>query len=295
MKKVLVTGASGMLGSALCPLLERHGWEVYPTDIRADKGGMELLDIQDKRQLERLAALRRPDVIFHLAAETDVDRCEREKEYAWSANVNGTKNIAEICRKEKILMVYISTSGVFDGRKATPYTESDEPNPINVYAKTKWEGEQAVMSLLKEYFIVRAGWMFGGYDKDKKFVGKIINLLKTQKRIKAVSDKFGSPTFTEDLSCSMAELINRGSWGLYHAVNQGCCSRYDMACKIVEYLSLDDVRVEPVGSDAFSLDAKRGNSEVLDSSKLGSLGIHTRPWQDALKEYVAGFKGLFKR
>ncbi|MBN3038358.1 MAG: dTDP-4-dehydrorhamnose reductase [Candidatus Omnitrophica bacterium] len=285
--RVLVTGGAGMLGSSLCPALMKRGYEVIATD-KIPEEKIECLDVTEGEKVNAMIQEFSPQIVFHLAAETDVDKCEKEVEHAFLTNALGTENIALACQRQNIIMVYISTGGVFDGEKEEPYTEFDQPNPRNVYSKAKWEGEKIVQNLMKRYYIVRAGWMFGGGHIDKKFVGKIISLLSDKNELNVVNDKFGSPTFTEDLSLALLELVQTGRYGLYHIANQGRCSRFEMAREIVQYLGRKDVKINPISSDAFPLPAYRIKSETLENFKLNVLNIFTmRRWEEALQEYVA--------
>lgn len=286
--KILVTGAAGMLGSALCPTLTQRGHTVFATDLAPVDEGIEYLDVRSYKQIEEIVEKVKPDMMMHLAAETDVDKCELEPDHAFLTNTIGTQNVALVCQKESIVMVYISTIGVFCGDKPEPYTEFDNPNPINVYGRSKLEGEKIVQSLLDRYYIVRAGWMVGGGPKrDKKFVGKIIKQMNETTVLKAVTDKIGSPTYTVDFSKCLTDLIETGYYGLYHCTNKGYGSRYDVAKKIVEFLGRSDVTVEPVGSAYFPLPAARARSEMSRNYKLELLGKDTmRNWEEALKEYI---------
>lgn len=282
----LVTGANGMLGSTLCPVLAKHGYKVMPTDINTENSGMEFLDVRDFTQVKSLISQKKPDIIFHLAAETDVDKCEVEVDHAFMTNTYGTENIALACQEYNIPMVYISTCGVFDGKKTVPYNEFDTPNPISIYTKSKFEGEKIVEILLKKYFIFRAGWMMGGGKKDKKFIAKIVELIKTKNILTVVNDKRGCPTFTKDFSEGIIKVIGAGQYGLYHVTNKGSATRYDIACKIIEYLGRDDITVKPISSQEFPLPAPRPDSEVVDNHKIELLNIHVRPWEEALKDYL---------
>ena len=284
--KCLVTGANGMLGSALCPLLSVKGHEVIMTDINTPHARIGFLDVRDLKSVKEEIGKTKPDIIFHLSAETDVDKCQLQPDHAYITNTIGTENIALACQKHRIPMVYISTCGVFDGRKAEPYNEFDQPNPISVYTKSKYEGEKIVRSLLDNYFIFRAGWMIGGGKKDKKFVAKIVELLKTKDTLTVVEDKRGCPTFTKDFSECIIKIIGMGRYGLCHVTNEGIASRYDIACKIVEYMGRQDVKVKPISSGAFPLPAPRPDSEAVDNYKLRLLGIRMRKWEEALKEYL---------
>lgn len=285
--KALITGAEGMLGSALVPLLFSKGYEVFPTDINIADADTEYLDVRDFVKIKSYVKKIMPGIIFHLAAETNVDRCETEVEHAFISNAKGTENIALACKEYDIPMVYVSTGAVFDGDKEGGYTEEDKPNPISAYGKSKLKGENIVQSLLKKYYIVRAGWMIGGYDKDKKFVWKIIQLMKIKKEIPVVIDKKGSPTFTKDFASGILDILSTQKFGIYHCVNQGICSRFDIAKKIKEYLNRDDIILKPVTSEAFLLPAPRGRSEALINHKLSCMGINTmRHWEEALEEYL---------
>lgn len=284
--KALITGGNGMLGSALAPLLVESQYEVFLTDTISLSNNAQFLDIRDYAQVKLYIEKVKPDIIFHLAAETNVDRCELEPDHAFKTNVLGTKNIALACKEYNITMVYISTCGVFDGKKSSGYRESDIPSPISVYTKSKYEGEKEVQRLLSKYFIFRAGWMMGGGKKDKKFVAKIVELSKTQKILNVVNDKRGSPTFTKDFSEAIIKVIITDKFGLYHVTNEGAATRYDIACKIIEYLGKTDVLVKPIGSDEFPLPAPRPDSEVAENYNLKTLNIKIRPWTEALKEYL---------
>ncbi|MDQ1251998.1 MAG: dTDP-4-dehydrorhamnose reductase [Euryarchaeota archaeon] len=286
--RILVTGAGGMLGSALCPTLIKKGHEVLATDLTPDRNELSYLDVRSHKQIREVVEKTKPDMIMHLAAETDVDKCELEPNHAFLTNTVGTQNVALICQKNAIDLVYISTIGVFYGDKTEPYTEFDNPNPINIYGRSKLEGEIIVQRLLQKYYIVRAGWMVGGGPgKDKKFIGKIMRQIEEKKMLKAVNDKIGSPTYTVDFSSCLGNLIETGFYGLYHCTNKGYGSRFDVAKKIVEILGRKDVIVEPVSSAYFPLPAARARSEMSSNYKLELLGMNSvRNWEKALKEYI---------
>jgi dTDP-4-dehydrorhamnose reductase len=288
--KIFVTGASGGLGSALCPVLEKAGHQVLTSDlVSSDPSAypFDNLDIRDLSSVQKTVSAAKPDLVMHLAAETDVDKCEMEPDHAYRTNTIGTENIALVCQKLDLQMVYISTGGVFEGSKRTPYTEYDAPNPVSVYGRSKLDGEKVVQALVKRHYIFRAGWMIGGGKKDKKFVAKIVRLLQTQNELKAVSDKHGTPTFTYDMSDLIAKVIATGRYGLYHAVNARMTNRYEIAKKIVEILGKKDVKITPVNSSFFPLPAPRAESEAMVNYKLDLLGLNTMPrWEDSLKKYL---------
>ena len=263
------------------------------TDIAPEEDKIGYLDVRSHRQIEEIIEKTQPQMVMHLAAETDVDRCEIEPDHAFLTNTVGTQNVALVCQRKNIELVYISTIGVFYGDKFEPYTEFDNPNPINIYGQSKLEGEKIVQRLLQKYYIVRAGWMVGGGPrKDKKFIGKIIRQTKDAKVLKAVSDKIGSPTYTYDFSKSLGDLIETGFYGLYHCTNKGYASRYTVAKKIVELIGRPDITVEPVSSAYFPLPAARARSEMSRNYKLELLGMSpVRNWEKALEEYIELYWG----
>jgi dTDP-4-dehydrorhamnose reductase len=279
--QILVTGAKGMLGTDLCRVLEQEGHDIKATDI-------EDLDVQDSNLVQQTVTDFRPDCVLHLAALTDVDGCEREPERSFRTNTLGTQNIALACQSARAVMVYISTISVFDGSKCEPYTEFDMPNPQSWYSRSKYQGELIVEKLLSRYYIVRAGWMFGGGREDKKFVAKIMDLATGRPSLTIVDDKFGSPTYTLDIASGIEQLLHTGLYGTYHMVNTGgYCSRFEFAQAILEYAGNTSCKLEPVKSAWFPLPAPRPRMEAARNLNLELRGFNwMRPWQEALKDYV---------
>lgn len=280
--RILVTGAAGMVGSYVPSVFS--DWDLILTDHTP---GFDQLDIRDPRSVLKQISEAKPGFVLHLAAATDVDRCEQYPDEAWHANTIGTQNMALACQATGIPLIYISTAGVFSGGKPDPYIEHDSPAPANVYGHSKLAGEQIIESLLQRYYIVRAGWMVGGGAKDKKFVGKIARLLVDgRKELLAVNDKLGSPTYAKEMLSGIKTLVGTGYYGLYHMVNTGMCSRYDVALVVREALGVN-VKITPVSSAHFPLPAPRARSEAMRNLKLDLLGMnHMRPWQDAVRDYV---------
>jgi len=283
---ILVTGASGMTGSHLTEVYRED--ELYRTDLRESPGVHEM-DIRSIDQV--MATMRRvkPEMVIHLAAETDVDRCELEPDHAFRTNMVGTLNMTLACQKHDAELVYVSTAGVFDGTKADAYHEFDKPAPLNAYARAKLEGENIVQTLHPRHYVVRAGWMFGGKNQDKKFVGKIAaRCLEggVTAEIRAVNDKQGSPTYAKHFLEGVRQLSGTGFYGLYHMVNGGLATRYDIAVQVSAILQTG-TRVSAVSSDSFVLPAARPNSEYARNYKLDLMGLNRMPhWTDALREYL---------
>ena len=279
--RVLVTGAKGMLGTDLCQEWKTQGYEIYATDIQE-------MDVREPMQVQNAFGDLKPELVLHLAALTDVDGCECEPEEAYRTNTIGTQNMALACQKYTVPLVYISTISVFDGNKCEPYTEFDTPNPQSWYSRAKHEGEKVIERLLQRYYIVRAGWMFGGGKEDKKFVTKIIRLARQHDRLNIVDDKFGSPTYTIDLARGIEKLIHTHTYGTYHMVNTGgYCSRFEFAQAIIELANISSCRLLPVNSATFPLPAVRPRMEAARNFQFYLRGWDWMPtWKESLKEYI---------
>lgn len=292
--RVLITGAAGMLGSAVYPAMVAAGHDVVATDLKPrELAGLPMgrLDVRVYSEMVGAIERSRADLMLHLAAETDLETCEADPDHAYRTNTLGTHNAAVACQARDLLLVYISTAGVFDGEKDDgPYDEFDLARPINVYGKSKYEGELLVLRMVPKHFVIRAGWMVGGVDRDHKFVAKIINQLRAgATTIRAVTDKLGTPTYTEDFARNMLELIETPFYGRYHMACLGEGSRYDVAREIVEFYGRHDVNVVPVTSEAFADEypAPRPRSEMMRNYMLELRGMNRmRPWREALGEYL---------
>jgi dTDP-4-dehydrorhamnose reductase len=270
-----------MLGTDLCRILGERGHQVEATDI-------EEMDVRDYGLVRRTVADLRPDWVLHLAALTDVDGCEKDPDAAYHTNALGTQHVALACSENGATMLYVSTISVFDGTKCEPYTEFDTPNPQSWYSRAKFQGELMVQRLLERYYIVRAGWMFGGGPEDKKFVAKIMELAAERPSLNVVSDKFGSPTYTCDIAAGIERLPQTGLYGTYHMVNSGgYCSRHQFAQAILEAAENTTCSLVPVSSAEFPLPAPRPRMEAARNMQLELRGwTWMRPWQDALRQYV---------
>jgi dTDP-4-dehydrorhamnose reductase len=282
-RRMLVTGAGGMVGAYVTAVFA--DWTVELT--AGHGGGHKMLDVRDRAAVAAAVDAVRPEVVLHLAAATDVDRCEQEPDWAYANNAIGTENVVLACRASDATAVVVSTAAVFPGDRPEPYVEYDEPGPVNVYGRSKLAAERLAQSLWPRSYVVRAGWMIGGGTADKKFVGKIARLMLGGERlVRAVDDKVGSPVYARDFLVGVRSLLESERYGVYHVVNPGSCSRYEIALAVRDALGRADVDVLRVSSTQFPLPAPRGH-EAIRNLKLELLGFPAlRPWREALTEYV---------
>jgi dTDP-4-dehydrorhamnose reductase len=279
--KVIVTGASGLLGTELVKVIEqRH--EVIGLDHHQ-------LDITDYNKCEQLISSIHPDVIIHCAAYTFVDHAETEQDKAYLINANGTRNIAQIAEHIGAKMCYISTDYVFDGNCTIPYTEQDRTNPRTIYGKTKRDGELFIQTICSDYYIVRTSWMFGIHGNN--FVMTMLNLAKNKDIIQVVDDQFGSPTYSLDLSYFLLQLIETDKYGIYHVTNSGSCSWYEFATAIFEE-SNKLTKVVSCSTSDFPRPAPRPQYSVLDNMSIRANGFtELRHWREALIDFLRELRG----
>lgn len=269
MKKILITGGKGMIGQY---------FENFPFCYITNR---QELDVTNLKRVKEYIKSFNPTAIIHLAAETDVDFCEKNPNTAYKINSEGAKNVAEAAKQQNCLIVYLSTAAVFSGEGSKPFIIDDTPNPVNVYGKSKLEGERLVKKITDKYLIIRTGWIFGGFERDKKFVSLIANQIwNGSKKVSAVDDIYGCPTYGKDLASAISQLIDKKKLGIVHVVNKGYVSRFEIAIEIAKILD-PTVEIEPVKSTKFpAFNALRPKFEVIKSTVL------LRPWQQALKGYL---------
>lgn len=268
--KVLITGANGMLGQDLAPILEDEGYDVIETN-------RETLDITNFKQAQDVIAREKPDIVIHCAAYTNVDGAESDPETATKVNAEGTENIARICGEKNILMVYISTDYVFDGTKKEKYLPDDKTNPLGVYGRTKLEGEYAVQKHCKKYYIARTSWLYGHYGKN--FVETMISLTD-KPELKVVDDQIGCPTWTVELANAIAKLIEEeAEYGIYHICGSGETSWYEFAKEIFKLMG-QKVNLKPCTTEEFPRPAKRPKHSAMENNGI------CRNWKAALKDYI---------
>lgn len=279
--KVLVTGAKGQLGYDVVNELKKRNHEAIGV-------GSDKMDITDGASVEKIFKETKVDAVVHCAAYTLVDAAEDNKGLCMKVNVEGTKNIAKACKKIDAKMIYISTDYVFNGEGEKPWEPEDECTPLNVYGRSKYEGELAVEKYLDKYFIVRIAWVFG--INGKNFVKTMLNLGETEDEINVVNDQFGSPTYTYDLARLLVDMLESEKYGKYHATNEGVCTWYEFAKEIFRQAGLD-MKINPVSSNEFPSKAKRPYNSRMSKDKLEKNGFVRLPsWENALKRYLIELK-----
>lgn len=298
--KVFVTGVGGQLGHDVMNELAKRGYEGIGSDIQEVYSGIQdgtavtkmpyvSLDITDKDAVMKVITELHPDVIVHCAAWTAVDMAEDDDkvEKVRAINAGGTQNIADAAKAVDAKMVYISTDYVFNGKGTEPWDpDCKDYEPINVYGKTKLEGELAVANTLKKYFIVRIAWVFG--KNGHNFIKTMLKVGKTHDEVRVVNDQIGTPTYTLDLARLLVDMIETDKYGYYHATNEGgYISWYDFTREIYKDAGYT-TKVIPVTTEEYGLSkAARPFNSRLDKSKLVKNGFTPLPtWQNAVKRYI---------
>ena len=289
-KKIYIAGCGGMLGEAFYEIFSNL-YDLKCTDIDNNEKWLSYLDFRNYGEYEKDVLSFNPDYLFHLGAHTDLEYCEMHKKDALNTNFHSVENAVKISNNLKIPLLYISTAGIFDGKKIF-YDDFDKPNPLSYYGYTKYEAEKYVISNSKNYLICRAGWMMGGgVKKDKKFVNKIIKQIKEgNKELYIVDDKDGTPTYTIDFAKNVHLMIENNLQGLFNLVCEGQTSRFEVGKTIIKYLNLEKkININKVQSDYFQNEyfALRPPSERLINKKLNSLNLNImRDWRICLEEYI---------
>lgn len=289
-KKIFIAGCGGMLGEAFYRQF-KDDYEIKCTDKDVNAPWLSFLDFRDFDAYRKEVLDFRPDYLFHLGAYTDLEWCEKNADETYLTNTLCVENAVYIANELDIPLLYISTAGIFDGKKAL-YDDWDTPNPLGVYARSKYMGERFVCENARRFLVCRAGWMMGaGPGKDKKFIQKIMRQLKDgAKELYIVNDKDGTPTYTQDFAKTVKNLIGKEYWGLYNCVCDGQTSRLEVAKEMLKILKLEDkVKINVVTSEYFAKEyyAERPACERLWTRKLHLRGVSAmRDWKVALKEYL---------
>jgi dTDP-4-dehydrorhamnose reductase len=272
--KILVLGASGLLGKAL--MREWKEDEVIGLTSRD-------VDIRDADAVSKVVASERPQWIVLSAAYTDVDGCETNSELAFAVNLDGVVNVAQAARKAGSNLLFLSSDYVFDGKKATPYEATDQRNPQSVYGRTKAEAEVRLLQILPDCCIVRTAWLFG--PGGKCFPDTILKLAVNRPFLEVVNDQRGCPTYSVDLARTIIQLCRKNASGVVHATNAGNCTWFEFAQEIVKAAGLP-AEVRPTTTGHMARPAPRPANSILSARSLQTFGIEMSAWQDALARYL---------
>jgi dTDP-4-dehydrorhamnose reductase len=282
--KVLITGARGMVGTELTQQLASR--QIIKEQVSVD------IDVRELTQIRDVVLHHKPDIIFHLAAKTDVDWCEAHPDVCNSVNVSGTVNIATVARQVGALLVYPSTFYVYPGERKKPYDERFDmvvPDKIvGAYARSKFAGEQVVRILAGPHIIARFGALFGSWDKEKKFVRKILEQIKMGNReVRLVTDRVIQPSYVKDTVHNLLELIRAGGRGTYNIVGHGRATYFEYGQAVVKFLGRKDVKIIPVSSSEFVERGARTRYLTAMNGHLKEEGLDLmRHWRVTLREYI---------
>ncbi|MBS1608625.1 MAG: NAD(P)-dependent oxidoreductase [Bacteroidetes bacterium] len=289
-QKIYMAGSGGMLGEAFYKQFKKN-YRLKCTDKDVNEDWLSFLDFRDHKEYRKDVLKFKPDYLFHLGAYTDLEYCEKNAEDTYLTNTIAVENAVYIANELNIPLLYISTAGIFDGKKEL-YDDWDIPNPLGVYARSKYMGERYVAENARRFLICRAGWMMGaGPKKDKKFIQKLMKQLKEgKKELFIVNDKDGTPTFTHDFAKNVKALLEKEYWGLYNMVCGGQTSRLEVAEELLRILNLSErVKITSVKSDHFKdiYFAERPPSERLINRKLELRNLNLmQDWKSALQQYI---------
>ena len=273
--RVLILGATGLLGRVLL--------EEWSTDEVRGLGSRDA-DIRDHSQLHSCFFDFRPECTVLAAAYTDVDGCESDKKRAHDVNCAGAVNVAHECREIGSRLLFVSTDYVFDGCKSVPYETNGEINPLSMYGHSKAEAEKSVHEIVPQACIVRTSWLFGA--NARCFPNTILSAAEAGKKLSVVNDQIGRPTYNRDLARAIIKLCRVGAEGIVHACNSGSCSWHEFACHLLRAAGFADVAVEPILTETLARPARRPKHSILSLASLEAYGIHMRPWQDTVADYI---------
>ena len=293
MKKIYIAGCGGMLGEAFYQNF-KDDFNLMCTDIDVNEKWISSLDFRNFEDYKKDVVSFNPDFLFHLGAYTDIEFCELNPNETYITNTDSVKNAVKIANQLSIPILYISSAGIFDGQKDY-YDEMDVPAPIGHYAKSKYFGEKHVVEYANKYLVCRAGWMIGGGPKkEKKFINKIIQQIKSgKKELFIVNDKLGTPTYTHDFAKNIKLLIENNQTGLFNVACSGSTSRLEIAHELISFFDLNNkITITEVGSSYFIKEyfVDRPKSEILINKRLNDLDLNImNNWKDSLIKYLTKY------
>jgi dTDP-4-dehydrorhamnose reductase len=277
MIKILATGGNGQLAQCIKDIVKNDD------ELDVDFQDLPYLDITNKQQLELYFLKNELDYCINCAAYTAVDLAEEQSDLAYAVNAEGPKNLAEVCKKYQVKLLHISTDFVFDGKKQTPYIETDIPNPLGVYGASKWQGERNIQEAMESYFIIRTSWLYSEYGNN--FMKTMLRLSETRDEISVVSDQIGSPTYAGDLAGVLIKIVlsSTTNYGVYHYSNLGAISWYDFAVEIFNQFG-KKIEVKPIKTKDYPTAAKRPEYSILSTKRITKeFGLNELNWRDNLK------------
>ena len=271
--RILITGANGQLGHELQRALIAH------TLLLGIWPEFDVLKADVENQILEAEA----EVVIHTAAYTDVDQAEQEPDKAMAINAEGTERVARAAAKTGARLIYLSTDYVFDGKKGAPYEETDDPNPLNVYGRSKLEGERRALACCPNTLVLRTAWMYSAHGKN--FVKTVMQLALAQPELRVVADQRGCPTHAGDLAEAMARILSSDLRGVVHATGAGNCTWHEFACAIVSLMGVS-VTVHPITTAEAKRAAPRPPYAVLSNRVLAKRGIVLPHWKDSLTRFM---------
>lgn len=289
---ILVLGANGQVGSEIVRLFSKTEHHIISYTRKE-------LDCCDAEYVDAVLSVLECDLIINAAAYTAVDKAEDEPDMAYRINAEFVRHLAIYCSQRAIPLIHLSTDYVFDGSKQGSYREIDTPHPQGVYARSKWEGEQAIIAHLQQHIILRISWVFGVYGSN--FVKTILKLASARSELNVVADQWGRPTAARDIARVLLDIVHKirqphfNHWGIYHYAGEGVASWYDFAQKFIMLgkangLGLLVNNVHPIRTDAYKTKAVRPKNSVLDTTKIEQkLGIQCHAWSNYLPEMIEDF------
>ena len=280
MTKILVTGGNGQLAQCLKDVVKNND------ELDVNFQDLPELDITNIQQLASYFSKNELDYCINCAAYTAVELAEEQSDLAYAVNADGPKNLAEVCKKHQVKLLHISTDFVFDGKKQTPYIESDMPNPLGVYGASKWQGERNIQEIMEDYFIIRTSWLYSEYGNN--FMKSMLRLSETRDEISVVSDQIGAPTYAGDLAEVLVKIVLSLStnYGVYHYSNSGAISWYDFAVEIFTQFG-KKIEVKPITTKDYPTAAKRPKFSVLDTTKIeNNFDCTLKDWQASLNKVI---------
>ena len=285
---MVVTGAAGQLGRLLVPAALRSGATVVAFGSRPGVGIDFAVDLAEREAAMRALQAAGPDIVIHAAACTDVDGIEREPERGERSNAHATQNVAEATKDSGAYLIAVSTDMVFPGDGGAPYGEDAPTAPISAYGWSKLMAERAVLEADSRFAVARTAWLYGGAGKH--FPRTVLTVLRDRGGMEVVDDEFGSPTYAGDLAEALVKLAIRRGEGIFHLVNEGRVSRFELARETATLAGFDPEQVRPISTEAFlerfPLPARRPADSTLRNLRAAELGIRLRDWREAVGEYV---------